>query len=84
MAEIIFKFDLSGDNGIDEERAAARCFRAIDMALVIHQIQEYLRSEVGLAEAKDSREAYSQAVQVYKNCANIISDHNIDIDELLI
>ena len=91
MAEIIFKFDTSGDDGIWEREEANRCMKSLDLCLCISDILEMLKNKRNLTEyGPDVEQFPALADQNYELIDDIINgvfeimgDRAIDLDELV-
>lgn len=75
----ILEFNLS-----EQEDVAAhkRTVKALDMALVLWDIDQYLRTQVKYNEAL-SQEAHDAFESAREKFYEILNDHNINIDEIL-
>jgi hypothetical protein len=76
----ILKFDLN-DN--EDQVAHMRAVKALDMALTLWDMEQYLRSETKHAPDSINPEVYEKLQDVRLKLGEIMSKHSIDIDELL-
>lgn len=72
-------FDLSDPDG---QREHLRCCKALDMALVLWEIQHRLRDHID--EHLTTNQEHDGAEIVIERINQIIKDHNINLDELII
>jgi hypothetical protein len=80
MAKGILEFDL---NEPDEIMAHLRCVKSLDLALTLWDIDEYLRGETKYAPDSMSSEVYGALKDVRSKLHEIMSQHSIDLDELI-
>ena len=78
QAQLIFNLDDSSD-----QIAHMRAVKALDMALTLWDMEQYLRSETKYASDLMPIEVYSTLRAVRLKLGEIMSKHSIDIDELL-
>lgn len=76
----ILEFDLN-DN--EDQVAHMRAVKALDMALTLWDMEQYLRSETKYASDLMPIEVYNTLKDVRLKLGEIMSKHSIDIDELL-
>ena len=65
----------------DDQYAHRRCTKALDMALVIWEYQQYFRSQFKYGEL--SPERYEELEKAQTRFNSLIDLHNISIDELV-
>ena len=80
MAKGILEFDL---NEQDEVMAHKRCVKSLDLALVLLDMDEYLRAETKYAPDSMSSEVYGALQDARNKLHEIMSKHSIDLDELI-
>lgn len=80
MAKGILEFDL---NEPDDVQAHKRAIKALDMALVLWDIDQYLRAQTKYAPDSMPEEVYDALEKTREKFYDILRDHNIDIDEIL-
>lgn len=76
----ILEFNL--DDSIDET-SYMRCIKAKDMALALWDIDQLLRSKTKYAPDTVDEKTLEALEQVREELREIMSDYNIDLDELL-
>jgi hypothetical protein len=75
----ILEFDL---NEQEDVAAHKRATKALDMALVLWDIDHYLRTQVKYNEAL-TQEAHDAFVSARERFYEILNDHNINVDDIL-
>ena len=86
MAEAILKYDL---NDTDDAMAHMRAIKSLDMALALWDIRYNTKKSIGYAlEGKDlkgeSVSNYEVLDMVYDRIYEILDEHNIKLDDLII
>lgn len=76
----ILKFDL---NEPDDIHAHKRAVKALDMALVLWDIDQYFRSQLKYNEEGLTEEAYAALEKAREKFYEVLGDHNVNIDEML-
>ena len=76
----ILEFNL--DDNHDEE-AHKRAIKSLDLALALWNMDQHLRSETKYAPDTIHPEAYKALSETRDKLHEIMSDHNIDLDELI-
>ena len=79
MAKAILEFDLNDE---DDKNAYQRVNKALDMALVLWDFDQYLRSQLKYNENLTS-EAYDALEKTRERLNDLMQEHNVDLDELL-
>jgi len=74
----ILKFNLDEQ---DDQMAHLRALKATNMALALWDIQQYFRGKLKHGELSD--DAYNALSNARDTLREIISDHLIDLDELI-
>lgn len=80
MAKGILEFDL---NEQDEVMAHKRCVKSLDLALVLWDMDAYLRAETKYAPDSMSSEVYGALQDARNKLHEIMRQHSIDLDELI-
>jgi hypothetical protein len=86
MAEAILKYDL---NDTDDAMAHMRAIKSLDMALALWEIRYNTKKSIGYAlEGKhlkgESVSNYEVLDMVYERIYEILDEHNIKMDDLII
>jgi len=76
----ILEFDLNETNDISAHK---RAVKALDMAIALWDIEQYLRSQTKYAPDSMPQEAYDALEKAREKFYEILNDHNIGIDEIL-
>ena len=80
MAKAILEFDL---NEPDDKEAHKRAVKALDMAIALWDIEQYLRSQTKYAPDSMPQEVYDALDKVKQEFYEILTNHNISLDELI-
>ena len=80
MAKAILEFDLTNPDDVTEYK---RVNKALDMAIALWDIEQYLRAETKYAPDSMPQEVYDALDKVRDKYYEIINEHNISIDEIL-
>jgi hypothetical protein len=67
----------------DDKMAHLRCVKATDMALALWDMDEYLRGEIKHAPDSISMEVFNSLQNVRNKLSHIMSNRNIDLNELI-
>jgi hypothetical protein len=78
--EAILKFDLSDQEGRTEHM---RCVKALQMAVTLWDIDQYLRGQIKYAPDSMNSEVYDMLQEVRDKLHETMSANSIDLDELL-
>jgi len=76
----ILEFDLNETNDIFAHK---RAVKALDMAIALWDIEQYLRSQTKYAPDSMPQEAYDALEKAREKFYEILNDHNIGMDEIL-
>jgi len=76
----ILEFDLSDQEGRMEHM---RCIKALKMAIVLWDMDQYLRSQTKYAPDSMSSEVYGALQEVRDKLHETMSENSIDLDELI-
>ena len=76
----ILEFDI---NDRDDRVAHLRAIKSLDMASVLWDVDQYLRSQTKYAPDSMSPEAYDAFLEARDKLHEIMGDHSIDLDELI-
>jgi hypothetical protein len=79
MAKAILEFDL---NEPDDKEAHKRAVKALDMAIALWDIEQYLRAETKYNEEL-TQDAYDALATAREKFYQILNEHNINMDEIL-
>jgi len=79
MAKAILEFDL---NELDDVTAHKRAVKALDMAIVLWDMDQYLRSQIKYNDNLTS-EAHDVFEKTREQLREFMNQHNVDLDELL-
>ena len=80
MAKGILEFDLNEQNDV---MAHKRCVKSTELALALWDMDGYLRAETKYAPDSMSSEVYDALKDVRNKLHEIMSEHSIDLDELI-
>lgn len=80
MAKAILEFNL--DEPEDKE-AHLRAVKALDMALALWDIEQYLRAQTKYAPDSMPEVAYDALDKARQEFYEILTNHNISLDELM-
>lgn len=80
MAKAILEFDL---NEPDDKEAHKRAVKALDMALALWDIEQYLRAQTKYAPDSMPEAAYDALDKARQEFYEILTNHNISLDELI-
>lgn len=72
-------FDLNDEDGFREH---LRCCKALDMALVLWDIHYRLRNDISME--LNNRQKQKGADAVLNRIAELLQDHHINLDELIV
>jgi hypothetical protein len=80
--EAILKFNLDEH---DDEQAHLRCVKALDMALILWNMDQYLRSKMkyGNKDSMLSDDAYKALEDAREELREFMSSRGINLDELI-
>lgn len=78
--EGILKFDL---NDSDDQVAHLRAVKALDLAMALWDMDQYLRRTTKYAPDSMSKEVYDALQETRDELYRIMSHHSIDLDELI-
>lgn len=76
----ILEFDF---NEPDDMQAHKRAVKALDMALVLWDVDKYFRSQLKYNEEGLTEEAYAALEKAREKFYEILNDHNISVDEMI-
>ena len=79
MAKAILEFDL---NEVEDVTAHKRAVKAIDMAIVLWDMDQYLRNQLKYND-KITGEVYDTLDKAREQLREFMNQHNVDLDELL-
>ena len=79
MAKAILEFDLSNPDDVNDYK---RTNQALDMALALWDIDQYLRAETKYNEEL-TQDAYDALAIAREKFYQILNEHNINMDEIL-
>jgi hypothetical protein len=79
MAKAILEFDLSNPDDVNDYK---RTNQALDMALALWDIDQYLRAETKYNEEL-TQDAYDALATAREKFYQILNEHNINMDEIL-
>lgn len=79
MAKAILEFDL---NEPDDVTTHKRVMKALDMAIVLWDMDQYLRAQIKYNDNLTS-EAYDVLDKTREQLREFMNQHNVDLDELL-
>jgi hypothetical protein len=80
MAKAILEFDL---NDVDDKYAHKRAVKSLDMALALWEITNAKKSLEWSLEGKDI-DKYDTLELFYEKVIEIMSEHSIDLDDLIL
>jgi hypothetical protein len=81
MAEAILKYDL---NDIDDSMAHMRAIKSLDMALVLWELLNNSKRTLERAMHEKEMNKYEALDMVYERIYELIDEHNIKLDDLII
>jgi hypothetical protein len=81
MAKAKIEYDLSD---IDDMYAHKRAVKSLDMALVLWEITHNTKKGLEWAMEGKDIDKYDALEMVYEKIHEIMSEHNIDIDDLIV
>ena len=79
MAKAILEFDL---NEPDDVQAHKRAVKALDMAMALWDMDEYLRQQLKYND-KITGEVYDALDKAREQLRGFMNEHNVDLDELI-
>jgi hypothetical protein len=79
MAKAILEFDL---NEVEDVTAHKRAVKAIDMAMALWDMDQYLRQQLKYND-KITGEVYDALDKAREQLREFMNQHNVDLDELL-
>lgn len=79
MAKGIIKFDMSDQ---DDRKAHLRCFKSLDMALVLWTFMRQTRKEFE-NNTMSSEEFYAGVEQTFEKFSELLEEYKLDVDELV-
>jgi hypothetical protein len=79
MAKAILEFDL---NEVEDVTAHKRAVKAIDMAMALWDMDQYLRQQLKYND-KITGEVYDALDKAREQLRDFMNNHNVDLDELL-
>ena len=79
MAKAILEFDL---NEPDDVQAHKRAVKALDMAMALWDMDEYLRQQLKYND-KITGEVYDALDKAREQLRDFMNNHNVDLDELI-
>jgi hypothetical protein len=80
MAKAILEFDL---NDHEDKDTHLRAIKALDMALCLWDIDQYLRAQTKYAPDSMPEEVYEALNKAREEFYNILSEHDVNLDKLL-
>lgn len=80
MAKAILEFDL---NDVDDKYAHKRAVKSLDMTLALWEITNAKKGLEWSLEGKDI-DKYETLELFYEKIVDIMSEHNIDLDDLIL
>jgi hypothetical protein len=80
MAKAIIKYDL---NEIDDMYSHKRAIKSLDMALVLWEITHNTKKSLEWAMEGKEIDKYDALELVYEKIFEIMSQHNVDLDDLM-
>lgn len=81
MAEAILKYDL---NDIDDAMAHMRAIKSLDMALALWELLNNSKRTLERAMHEKEMDKYEALDMVYERIYELIDEHNIKLDDLII
>jgi len=79
MAKAILEFDL---NEPDDVTAHKQAVKALDMAIVLWDMDQYLRNQLKYND-KITGEVYDALDKAREQLRGFMNEHNVDLDELI-
>lgn len=80
MAKAILEFDL---NDHEDQATHLRAIKALDMALCLWDIDQYLRAQTKYAPDSMPEEVYEALNKAREEFYRILNDHDVNLDKLL-
>jgi len=80
MAKAILEFDLSNPDDVTDYK---RVNQALDMAIALWDIDQYLRAQTKYAPDSMPQEAYDALSEAREKFYQILNERNINMDEIL-
>lgn len=80
MAKAILEFDL---NDHEDQYTHLRAVKALDMALCLWDIDQYLRAQTKYAPDSMPEEVYEALNKAREEFYRILNDHDVNLDKLL-
>jgi hypothetical protein len=80
MAKAILEFDLSNPDDVNDYK---RANQALDIALALWDIDQYLRAQTKYAPDSMPEEAYNALSEAREKFYQILNERNINMDEIL-
>jgi hypothetical protein len=80
MAKATLEFDLEKPEDLEEFK---RVTKALDMAIALWDIDQYLRAQTKYAPDSMPQEAYDALDQAREKFYQILNERNINMDEIL-
>ncbi len=80
MAKAILEFDLSNPDDVTDYK---RVNQALDMAIALWDIDQYLRTQTKYAPDSMPQEAYDALSEAREKFYQILNERNINMDEIL-
>ena len=81
MAEAILKYDL---NDTDDAMAHMRAIKSLDMALALWELLNNSKRTLERAMHEKEMDKYEALDMVYERIYEILDEHNIKLDDLII
>jgi hypothetical protein len=81
MAEAILKYDL---NDTDDSMAHMRAIKSLDMALALWELLNNSKRTLERAMHEKEMDKYEALDMVYERIYELIDEHNIKLDDLII
>ena len=81
MAEAILKYDL---NDTDDAMAHMRAIKSLDMALALWELLNNSKRTLERAMHEKEMDKYEALDMVYERIYELIDEHNIKLDDLII
>lgn len=80
MPEAILKFNLEDP---DEREAHLRAIKSTSLAIALYETDQYLRAKIKYAPDSMHPEVYESLLETRDKLHEIMSEHSIDLDELM-
>ena len=81
MAKAILKFDL---NDSDDSRAHMRAVKSLDMALVLWEMTHNTKKSIHNQIEFDKLDAYEAVDKVFEKLFEEMTEHGINLDDLIV